>query len=282
MKKILVPTDFSICVEKALHYAIQIAKKTGAEIFLLHACDLLHSAFADKAHLVNEYNNLKTTELNARIDNLKANIAEPGVKITTQLYDSDATESILFFAEQHNVDLIVMGTLGATGLKTVLFGTNTATIIAESTLPVIAIPFNYTWKKPENFLIAISDAEQDVKVFEPVFILGQLFDAKINLAVFSDEATRADELLDHSRLISKSKEQLNKSFPGSNIEILHLSGKDFYGTLQQHIDKEKIDLLVMITHRKTFVQNLFGFSMTRQMAYHTSIPMLSLHSSHDD
>jgi hypothetical protein len=123
-----------------------------------------------------------------------------------------------------------MDTLGATGLKTVLFGTKTATIIAKSTVPVIAIPFDYTWKKPQNILIAINDAEQDIKIFDPVFLLGKLFGAKISIAVFSDTKARAEELIEHSRLISKSQEKLKKSFSENNIEMLHLSGRDFYET----------------------------------------------------
>lgn len=279
MKRILVPIDFSVCAEKAFNYAVLLAKKGGGEVILLHACDFLHYPFADKKHMINEYNDLKTTELTGRLAKLKDTAEESGVTITTQLYDGDVVDSILSVSERKHIDLIVMGTWGATGLETILLGTKTATIISKSAIPVIAIPADYISKEPQNILIAINDAEQDVNIFEPVFLLGNLFSAKVNIAVFSDDKAQADELMEHSRLINRSGEKLKKSFSNTNIEMLHLSGSDFYQSLQQYINNGEIDLLVMITHKKGFVQNLFSFSMTRQMAYHTTVPLLSLHSS---
>lgn len=280
MKRILVPTDFSTYAEKALHYAISIAQKTGAEILLLHVCELIHSPFADQALMINQYNDLKTSELTSRLDKLKTGLKDSGITIITKLYEGDVTDSILWVAEHENVDLIVMGTLGATGLKTVFFGTKTASVISKTTLPVVTVPHNYTWKDPEKILIVSNDPQEDLSLFDPVFQLADSFNAAIKVAVFSEEKAHADELVEHSRAISSIYERLKKKHPERNMALLHFSGKDFYQALQQCIEAEKIDLLVMITHKRSGLQQLFKFSMTRQMAYHTTIPMLALHSTH--
>src|SRR5688572_252190 len=130
MKKILVPTDFSDYAEKALHYAVGIATETNAEILLVHVCELLHYPFADRSHEVTEYNDLKTGELTQRLNSLKSSTSDSNVVITPRLYDGEVIDAIISIVEQEQVDLIVMGTLGATGIKTVFLGTKTATIIS--------------------------------------------------------------------------------------------------------------------------------------------------------
>jgi nucleotide-binding universal stress UspA family protein len=280
MKQILVPTDFSDYADRALHYAAGIAQKTGAEILLLHVCELIHSPFADQALLINQYNDLKTSELTNRLDKVKAGMADSGVVVTAKLYEGDIADSILWVAEQENVDLIVMGTLGATGLKTVFFGTKTASVVSKSPVPVITVPFSYKWKTPKKFLIVTNDPKEDISLFEPVLQLGASFGARINIAIFSESTAHADELVEHSRVVGTIHGRLKKKYPESDLALMHLTGKDFYQALQRCVEEEKIDLLVMITHKRSGVQHLLKFSMTRQMSYHTTIPMLALHSTH--
>jgi nucleotide-binding universal stress UspA family protein len=282
MKKILVPTDFSIYADKALDFAAAVAQKAGAEVVLLHIYDALDYSFADRKNLVNEYNDAQVAELQQKLDVRKARIVNSGYKnIRTMICDGDhdTIGALLSIAKESQPDLIVMGTLGATGLRTAIQGTKTAALIARCSVPVITIPFNYEWKEPKKILIATNDPEEDAKRFEPVFALSRLFDAEVRAIAISDARAEAVDLVAHSRAIPKIQAKL-QTFSNTHMHVEHLTERDFQQAIQQYIEKENIDLLVMITHKRGFIQSLFHASMTREMAYHTTIPLLALHGAH--
>ena len=275
MKKILVPTDFSDCAGMALRYAVYIAKKTGAKITLVHVCDLLDDNFNNLKRIIREYNKEKIAELTASLEHLKKRVEKEDVAITTQLYNGAIADSILMASREHHSDLIVMGTLGATGLKRLFFGTKAAAVINKSIIPVITIPYGY--KKPalKKIVMAVNDGKQPPKIFEPVFKLRTLYDAKLRTVVFTEENNKG-KLIYHAKVADRIKKRLETQFPGNAIELVHINGTDFHNTIQEYVEKQKTDLLVMLTHQRTFMQNLFKLSMTRKMAYHINIPLLSL------
>ncbi len=275
MKKILVPTDFSVCADMALRYAVYLAKKTGAQIALVHVCDLLDDNFTKLKQIIREYNTAKIAELNSSLKHLKECVEKDDVVITTELYNGKIVDSILTASHEHRADLIVMGTLGATGIKKLFFGTKAAAVINESLIPVITIPYGY--KKPalKKIVMAVNDRKQSPKIFEPVFKLRKLYDAKLKTVVFTEKNNKA-KMIHHEKVADHIKKRLEAQFPGDAIESVHINGTDFHETVQDYVEKQKTDLLVMLTHQRTFMQNLFKLSMTRQMAYHNNIPLLSL------
>lgn len=279
MKKILVPTDFSSYADKALDYAVGIAKKWEAEIVLLHCYDPL-VAIGVTEEMVLSYNKARELELSATLEKHKATIKkQEGIEVTIVLSSGDIVESILSISRQHDCLLIAMGTLGATGLKTIFFGTKTAAIIAKSEIPVISVPYDYEWKEPKEILLAVSDAHEKIELFQPAFNLAKLFNARIKTVIFSKEKAPGVDVMENSRIVSQVQSRLQNGFDQEGIETAHLSGIDFHQTLQEYITEQRTDLLVMVTHNRSFLQNLFRFSATRQMSYHTTIPLLSLHAS---
>jgi nucleotide-binding universal stress UspA family protein len=281
MKKILVPTDFSVYADKAMDFAAAVAQKAGAELVLVHIYDALDYSFADRRALINEYNDAMAAELQHKLDACKSRVANSGYKNVKTILcdgDSDTIGALLTVIDDSNPDLVVMGTLGATGLRTAIQGTKTTAVIARCSVPVVTIPFNYEWKELKKILIATNDADEDAKRFEPVFELGRLFDAEVRAVAFSDARAEAVEMVEHSRTIPKIQAKL-QTFSNTHVHVEHLTARDFHQAIQQYIEKDRIDLLVMITHKRGFIQSLFRASMTRQMAYHTNIPLLALHGA---
>lgn len=278
MKKILVPTDFSSYAEKALKFAIELARQAGGEIFLLHVFNRIEEQFSSHKQAIKEYDVPQVRERESQLQTVQEIIHNEGVSVTKLLYSGDITNTIVRAAKENHVDCIVMGTLGATGLKTAIFGTKTASVLSETSIPVITIPFNYTWKAPKKMLLAINDPEEDPKLFQLVFDLATLFRAQIETLVFSEEKAVAVDVMEHSRVLNKVQQRLSQYYAGYQIETTHVTGRDFQQTVQEFIDTHRIDILVMITHRRKLLHNLFRASMTRQMAYHTTIPLLSIHS----
>ena len=269
MKKILVPTDFSSAADKALNYAVGLAKSLQAEVILLHCFDHKDSVGASEE------------VVHATLRRYKTDIHEQHqIAIVERHSRNKLIEEVSKIAREESVAFIVMGTQGASGFKTALFGTRTAAVIANSTVPVIAVPFDYEWKEPKQFLLALSDSHENTEIFEPVLELGHAFKAHLKTVVFSKDGEEGALVMEHSRAINEIHDRLGSAFKESQIDMEHLSGKDFHDTLQQYIHDHETDLLVMVTHKRSFLQNLLHFSATKQMSYHTTVPLLSLHSGH--
>ena len=125
---------------------------------------------------------------------------------------------------------------------------------------------------------AISEAS--TKILNPIFKIAELFDARIHVIVFTD--TDNKEITDYARHesgLSNYQKYLKKLSPGISVTSAHLEGREFEDTLQQYIDSNSIDLLVMITRKKSFLEAIFNRSMTKKMAYRTSIPLLAVPGS---
>jgi nucleotide-binding universal stress UspA family protein len=278
MKRILIPTDFSLGAEKAFEYALQIARRMAGEIILLHVCALPIPEYAERPEGLKDYNKLQALELQKQLDRIRMTVPEEEwVSVKTLLVDGDTIDVILEKSRQYDVDLIVMGTRGAGPLKALLFGTRTAAVMAASNIPVIAVPEEYEGGAPDNILLAVQQDERD-SVLAPAFRLRALFGAKMKAIVFSGEKEPVEELIEHSHTISEVTSKWREAFSASDIQSEHIVGEDFCGSVDRYVDDCAVRLLVMVTHQKGGLRRLFHASLTRKMACHSRIPLMSLHA----
>ena len=279
MQKILVPTDFSDNATKATDYAVALAEKTNAEIILLNVTTLLNSTFSSRRALIKEYNNTRVAGIRDQLKELQQSIAANSdkVKLTIKLYEGDVQDSILQCAKDENVDLIIMGTQGASGLKKIFIGSITAGIIGNTTVPVLAIPKKAEWKKLENILFATRQLDVDNKIFTPILKLAQLEAALIHVAVFTDtDDSDAADYMEHGRLLNAYRQTLPSRYKDINFKTVELDGEEFDDTIEQYINNNQIDMMVMTTHKRSFWESVFNSSMTKEMSYHINIPLLAI------
>jgi nucleotide-binding universal stress UspA family protein len=283
MKTILVPTDFSPCAEIALNYAVMLAQKADAEIILVHSFNLLDSKLSDDKFLMNDHNGFIQTELYCKLNRLKFyHEHTTPVRITTKLYEgNDITDCILKAANDHHATLIVMGTLGAANLRNKIFGSNAADVINKSEIPVLTIPRNYACTEPKDILIAINDIYEDPETLAPVFNLAHLFNGKLCIALFTEEDDEVLDVIAHTRTTNLIEYKLKSAYKKAPIDVIKLSGRDFHETIMQFIREKQINLLSMITYRRGFWESIFSSSLTQKMSYHSTIPLLSLHSVYE-
>lgn len=279
MKKILVPTDFSDYANTALDYAVAIAAKAKAELIIIHACDLNESRYSSHKILSNEHHNPTTSDLQQKLTVLKKAIKEvTDIQVTTMLYEGNTIETILQAVKDFEADMIVMGTLGNTGIATAIFGSKTTAVIKKSVVPVMTIPESIAIKDFKKILIAINNPKEDLTILEPVFELAKLFKSEIHLITYTGENYDAAEFIEHTRNINAIEERLKQKYSDLKITADHLTGEYFVDTLEQFIQTNDIDMICMITHERHGMQNLMSTSMTRKMAYHTTVPLLSFHA----
>ncbi|MEO5561935.1 MAG: universal stress protein [Chitinophagaceae bacterium] len=276
MKKILVPTDFSPNADKALNFAVQIAKQSGGEIYLIHACELIETIFKDNHAMYKEHNMSLSDKANEGLSLLKKSIEDTekiSVKIKT--YNGRVTDTILQASEDLKVDLLIMGTLGESGLKEKILGSITAGIIAKTNVPLMAVPLMSEWDIPGKLLLSLNDFNSRPEVFKSVFELAGIFGATIFIGIFTDsDSADAIEYLKDERGIGAYEEKLKTLYKNSNIKHVHIDGHRFLETIEEYIQEQSINIVAMITHKRTFVESIFNRSMTRKMSYHTRIPLL--------
>ena len=142
IRHILVPTDFSKHSQNALTYAVAFAEKFGAEILLLHVVQDL-ALFIPEAVLVapppappvEQFAAAARTALERVITDLQ----RPGLAIRPEVVEGTPYEEIVRFARERDVDLIVIGTHGHTGLAHILLGGVTDKVVRRAPCPVLTV-----------------------------------------------------------------------------------------------------------------------------------------------
>jgi nucleotide-binding universal stress UspA family protein len=278
MKKILVPTDFSENAFKALRYAANLAARCGAEVHMVHAYTLLENVFVDKKSMRDAWNEQQLREKGASLLTLKQSLSEtfPHVHTEMHLFTGPTEDVLLQCIDNHNIDLVVMGTQGASGLAEVLVGSTTATIMGKSKVPVLGIPRAYKEERPSAMVLATKGFERDKLLLDPVFMVASLFDIPTRVLIFAADEDSDVEIIESKMQLEAYVAFLRKAFPLASIEATLVEGEDFETALEDYCEDEGIGILCMLTYKRSFWDSIFNPSLTRQIAYHTKIPLLAV------
>lgn len=141
IKKILFPTDFSEGASNALPYAVEIAKKYGARLYMLHIIYDIATAsgwYVPHASFDEMYKELEA--------GAKKELERFGLEQIRDLKDIEYTvmrgipyEEILKFAKEKGIDLIIIGTHGRKGIDRVLFGSTAERVVRNAECPVLTV-----------------------------------------------------------------------------------------------------------------------------------------------
>lgn len=139
-KKILVPVDFSELATAALHYAVHIAERSHASITVLNAdpFDAPVEFMATELGTVAESIEVAYQHAREELRRYAESNIPTNIKHDTAVVKGLAVSSIVHWAEDHNIDLIVMGTHGRGGLQRVLLGSVTESVVRSTTRPVLS------------------------------------------------------------------------------------------------------------------------------------------------
>jgi nucleotide-binding universal stress UspA family protein len=271
MKTILVPVDFSTTAENAAEFAAEFAKYSKAKLILFHAYSV-PVPVADVPVIMIPLDEVEKESVKRLNDfNKKLTQKYPDVKTEMVTRAGFVVEEILLIMEELNPDLVIMGLIGE-GRSKGFFGSNTTTVIKKAKCPVITIPSDVKFKKPEKIALAcdysatISDTVVDrFKEFV------NLFNAKV---LIFDVLKRA-ELVTYQKAVAEVN--LENSLGSMAHSIYYPTGDDMQEETNNFIERNNVDMLVMIPHNYSFFQSLFHQSATKKMAFHTKVPLLSIH-----
>ena len=140
MKRILIPTDFSDHAEYALKVAAQIAKKNNGEIFLLHMLELPHQAgdSLSSGHNIPELMFFKNKAIETLEELMDADYLK-GIEVSEIVTFEKTFEGIINITKKNDIDLVVMGSHGASGFQELFIGSNTEKVVRFSDIPVLVV-----------------------------------------------------------------------------------------------------------------------------------------------
>jgi nucleotide-binding universal stress UspA family protein len=276
MKKILFPTDFSPVAGKAFVYALHLANQIGASITTLHAYVkpdvgnfvMPMSLFEFREGLGwNEFENYQDSIPSLRQVAVNHNLGN--VPINHALEEGETVDVITKVAKQENYDLIVMGTSGASVLKDIFIGTFSGKVIENSQCPVIVVPHNAVFEdKIDKIGVTIDYSEEDKKVLNNILELAKTLGASVEaIHIDSNHIENTTYKIDAFKADYKECHFLN---------FVELNSNNIVEATADYADKNDIDFLVMVTHKRSFFEKLFSFSHAKKMTYQYEIPVYAI------
>ncbi len=188
MKKILVPTDFSECAVKAGKVAMKLAKQQDASLHFLHIIDIP----ADWITIVSKAETTLYADITKKVNDHQQQLAQlvsearsEGVDARKHLLYNQDYKGILTYAHDQKVDMIVMGSHGASGFREWLIGSNAQRVVRGAEVPVLVIKGEEAAVKTDRLLLHNDFEIDELESFVPVVNLAKDLNAKIDLLLVS-------------------------------------------------------------------------------------------------
>lgn len=276
MRKILIPTDFSENALNAIKYSLEIFKYERSEFLVVHAFgDEVYENTLEMSRDLFELYKEKIKEATDRaLQKVVVEMLEisPNPKHNYEYLSvfGSLVEVANDLADKHNMDSIVMGTKGKTDDRDITFGSQTLQVIKYVKCPVLAVPQGYRNGGLQNILFPtdylIPYSRRELKL---VSTLAKDFGAFINVVHVSNTKDISHRQTDNKSFLACSMNENQRTFidiPGNNV-------MDAVTTL---MERQKIDLLVMINSRHSFMEHLLYRSTIERIGLQIRIPFLIL------
>lgn len=276
MKNILIPTDLSDTAQKAFVYALQLADNQGANITTLL---VFKKPIIKGAHLPSTMEEFYATYDLTEFQNYKDSIPPLHDLIKSEGYEhldvkhameeGDTIETILRVAKENECDLIVMGTTGAKGLKELFMGSVAGEILENAHCPVLVVPDSSTFDgKIDQIAFTTSYKEEEKKALQKLTEIAADFDAEIHC--INVDVAHTSELTNQMDAFKADVQGYDKM----TFEVLE--GNDVKKVIFDYLAANPIDIIAMVTHKRNFFEELFNYSKTKKLAYHSKTPLLAI------
>jgi len=274
MKKILVPIDFSEHSEYALEVAAQLATTYDAEIIALHMMGLSEAVLTkdDSQEVFEAMYYMKLAE--KRFNDFMGKDYLKGVKVHTTVQNYKVFTEIHAVAEEHEADLIVMGSHGSSGLREVFVGSNTEKVVRTSDVPVLVVKNRILNFEMDKMVFACDFSLDYVPAFKKAKALAEMFDSKFQLLYIntperfkrtSEMQERAFKFLAHAEGNSMDLYDEISYFCDTTIEDGIFTFSNAYGA----------DAILVPTHGRRGLAHFFTGSIGEELVNHSNIPVIT-------
>lgn len=269
MKKILVPIDFSETSKYAADFAVDLAKKSKAEIVFLHS---MHFNY------YNEFPQGGAVGLTAVMDEVRKSVEErldsfvaqyeKDIKATKVLSGLHLLEAVKENVVDQEVGLVVLGTEGSSGWEEFLIGSNTERIVRWVDCPVIAVPSKAKFDGIHKILVPIDLREIQDEFMKKLANLQKLFGAAVEFLW-----VKTPHNIENDERITEEFGALLKSYNFKNADLTITNSVFPMDGILEQASELKADMLAMATHARRGISHWFSGSITEDTVNHINIPV---------
>jgi nucleotide-binding universal stress UspA family protein len=277
MKKVLLPTDFSENAYNAAKYAVQLLGEVECTFYLLNTYTPViynneHLVYnASQPTLTEVYQEKSQQGLERVLRRIKRNFKNDRHQFKKISSFNLLNDEIKDLVEEKEIDLIVMGTQGATGAQEILFGTHTVHAIKRARCPLLAIPSHYDYKTPQDILFPTDYEAEIPQILGTLKELAEKHSSTIHiLHVYFG--------VDLSPNQTSRKRSLKRSFKNVGHHFYSVTEKSVTRAVYDFQEENEIDMLAMVNNKHSFFENLLFTPVVNEIGFNVKVPFLVIPS----
>ncbi|MNS18735.1 universal stress protein UspE [compost metagenome] len=268
MKTIIVPVDFSHASVNAAEYASQMAGHMRADKIVLY------HTYGGSYQILDAGTEIIRSEINSQLQHLSdALIPLAGNEVKFELVAGDGflIDEVLELVDKYNADLIVMGITGKNAIEHKLIGSNTLRVASDSTCPVLIVPSEARFKEVKKVALSMKFKAGilDETPYDHIRNMVRDLNAELVILNVADENHRVNVQNIQSGLTAT-----HLMFDDMNARIEFLGEDRVVERVTDYVQEHGIQMLISITHKLGFLESLFKGSVTKQLAFHTHVPLM--------
>lgn len=278
MKKVLIPTDFSKNAWNATRYALELFENEKCEINLLNtytpaiATSRFLGASIESGNSENSAKFASTLGLKNLVKHIAKDFNNSNHTIKTISSFSFLIDEIKEILDVQEIDFIVMGTAGATGLKEVFMGTHTVKVIKSiRNCPVLVVPNDFIFSKTSEIAFATDyKRSYDAEMLNSLRQMALCFDATIRIMHITEEKTLNKFQDANMHILSEYLSAIKHTL---HWAPLFASKSEVIG---EFVEEMSIDILAMVNFEHSPLSQLMREPVIKHLAFHMRVPLLVL------
>lgn len=273
--QIVIPVDFGDQALIAVTQSYNLARLTKSEITLLHVIDNdVLKPFQDIVSAKHNYEDHLKEGIKLKLNELAQKVHEgTGVKVNTMIRTGKIYEEIVDAAKAVNASLIIMGTMGAVGLKKKILGSNASRVVREAECPVITIKGKDHRSGIKHILLPLDLTKETKEKVDKAVELANMFGSVIHIVTIVE----SDDEFIMNRL-TRQMHQVEDFINAANIKCTSefVSGKNVVDEILKAGKRVQADLIMIMTQQEVGFTDLFISSAAQEIINNSEIPVLSI------
>ncbi len=272
MKSILIPTDFSDYARSAVNTGVFIARKTGAEIFLLH----VFSAPPDWNRIPVEKqqdhpeNEARMVEAELKMERFLKDKMLRGAKVTGLVRPGIVQEEILYVASLYNCALVIMGAHGLGESHRYFIGSHAQKVLRTSPCPVLSVKKDFKPGKIRKMVFAANFEESLIKPFGKIISFIKATGASITLLYINTPSNFKD-----TPSVDRAMKKLKDAYPELKMKTSIYNSFDVEKGMLRFAEEQDIQIIAKVTHNRARKAG-YDFGITEALLYKSRQPVLSI------
>ena len=270
---ILVPTDFSNNASNALNYAVKLYANQYCTFYILHSTFINEAVARAYQSAYSEDNQNRVViehSLAEVIKQAKATNANPKHNFEALLSGEELKTAVKNAVQEYNVNMVVMGTKGATGAVEYVMGSNTIKVIRKITeCPVLVLPETFSFVEPKQITFPTDyNRSYDEKEIQVLKNLADLYHSKLRIVHINVDLELSEVQENNMVMLKKYLGDYEHSFhwlPDYTTKAKAIA---------KFVDDLEIDILAMINYKHGILEKILNEPVIKNLTFNPKIPIL--------